>query len=138
MPHILGFRNTPLRIYRFLNRRYLADSVGRDVASAVLASYRPYSTVTAQESGDEGAASAGSSEVSEATRMLDFEEKDWYKLVRRDREPHEESVWIEETKVDERVAGRMRAFQLTAEDEDRAKRIGDGTEKVRRGADEEV
>ena len=33
---------------------------------------------------------------------------------------------------DERISGRMRAFQLTAENEDRAKRIGDGWEKVRR------
>ena len=36
-PHILGFLNTPVRIYRFLTRRYVADDVGRRTAAVVLA-----------------------------------------------------------------------------------------------------
>lgn len=136
MPHILGFRHTPLRIYRFLTRRRLADNIGRDVASAVLASYyRPYDTVSASSSQDDTSASAsdgGERQVSEASRVLDHEEKDWYKLAHRTREPHEESVWIEDVRLDERLVQRMRAFQLSAEDEDRAKRIGDGKEVVGR------
>lgn len=136
MPHILGFRHTPLRMYRFLTRRHLADDAGRDVASAVMASYRPYDTVDVPR-GDDAAVSADAGRVSEASRVLDHEEKDWYKLVNRAREPHEESVWIDDVKLDERLAQRMRAFQLTAEDEDRAKRIGEGKEKVRRIEEDE-
>jgi mitochondrial import inner membrane translocase subunit TIM54 len=41
-PHILGFLNTPTRIYRFLNKRKLADEVGRETVAAVLALYEPY------------------------------------------------------------------------------------------------
>ena len=90
-------------------------------------------------SDDASASGSGSAagQVSEASRVLDHEEKDWYKLVHRTREPHEESVWIEDVKLDERLAQRMRSFQLTAEDEDRAKRIGEGKEKVGRVENEE-
>lgn len=123
LPHILGFRNTPIRIYRFLNRRHLQDSIGRDVAAAVLASHRPYNTLPpSQES--------GSSEVPEQIKVLDHEERNWWKTTFKPREEHEESVWIEDVVLDERIANRMQAFQLTAEDEDRAKRIGDGKERV--------
>jgi import inner membrane translocase subunit TIM54 len=122
-PHILGFRNTPIRIYRFLTRRYLADSIGQQVAAAVLASYRPYMT---ESSGDDESLAS----ESEVTKVLQHEEKDWWKTTFYPRKEHEESVWIEDMTLDERVVGRMRAFQLTAEDEDRAKRLGEGKEKV--------
>lgn len=128
-PHILGFRNTPIRIYRFLTRRNLADSVGKDVAAAVMASNRPYMT---------GASSIDdtSSSESEVSKLLEQEEKNWWKTTFYPRKEHEESVWIEDMTLDERIVGRMRAFQLTAEDEDRAKRIADGTKKVAK--DDEV
>jgi mitochondrial import inner membrane translocase subunit TIM54 len=42
-PHILGFLNTPTRVYRYLTQRHLADSIGREVAAIVLATQsRPY------------------------------------------------------------------------------------------------
>lgn len=44
-PHILGFLNTPKRLYRFLNRRVLADKIGRETAAVILSTYRPYNTV---------------------------------------------------------------------------------------------
>lgn len=135
MPHILGFRHTPIRIYRFLTRRRLADDIGRNVAAAVLASYyRPYDTVSAPTSDDSSASAfeGGDAQVSEVSRMLDHEEGNWYKQVHRTREPHEESVWIEDVKLDERLVQRMRRFELRAEDEERAKRIGEGREKVGR------
>lgn len=141
MPHILGFRHTPIRIYRFLTRRRLADNIGRDVAAAVLAaSYRPYDMVNAPDVGDASASASdeNAGQVNEASRVLDHEEKDWYKLVHRSREPHEESVWIEDVKLDDRLAQRMKTFQLTAEDEDRAKRIGEGKEKVEKREEDEV
>lgn len=140
MPHILGFRHTPLRIYRFFTRRRLADDIGRNVAAAVMSSYRTYDTVAAPSDDDSIAVASdgGDRQVSEVSRVLDFEQKDWYKLAYRTREPHEESVWIEDVKVDERLVQRMRAFQLTAEDEDRAKRIGAGKEKVGNPEEAEV
>ncbi|KAK3725031.1 mitochondrial import inner membrane translocase subunit tim54 [Vermiconidia calcicola] len=125
-PHILGFRNTPIRIYRFLTRRHLADSVGRDVAAAVLASHRPFPSDSTSYPGDDSNA-AGRPEQSE---VLLHEEKDWWKTTFQPRKVHEESVWIEDMVLDERIANRMRVFQLTAEDEDRAKRISDGREKA--------
>ncbi len=133
LPHILGFRNTFTRIYRFLTRRHLMDSIGRDVAAAVMASHRPYSPDTAAASG-QGSVGGGL----EQNGVLRHEERDWWKTTYRKREEHEESVWIEEMVLDERIANRMRAFQLTAEDEDRAKRIGDGREKVVKREEEEV
>lgn len=128
-PHILGIRNTPTRIYRFLTHRRLADDVGRQVAAAVLASHRSFDTVSVT---DEDSASSSERSAPEQEQVLAHEEKDWMKSVREPRKEHEESVWIESMVLDERIASRMRRFELTAEDEDRAKRIADGTEKVGR------
>ena len=133
-PHILGFRNTPIRIYRFLTRRHLADSIGRDVAAAVLASYRPYSTTS---TADETGALADSGDAPDLRKVLQHEERDWWKTTFQPRKEHEESVWIEDMVLDERIASRMRAFQLTAEDEDRAKRIAEGKEKVEKTFEDE-
>ena len=41
-PHILGFLNTPLRIYRYLSQRHLADRVGRETAALCLGFSRPF------------------------------------------------------------------------------------------------
>jgi len=129
-PHLLGFRNTPIRIYRFLNRRVLADDVGRQVASAILASHRPYTTVSPT---DDASASASAESlrapVSEVATVAQHEERNWWKTTYRKREAHEESVWIEPCVVDERLAGRMSAFELGAEEEARARRIGEGKER---------
>lgn len=123
-PHLLGFRNTPIRIYRFLNRRVLADDIGRQVASAVLASHRPYTTVS---SSDDASASVQGS-TSEVATVSQHEERDWWKTTYREREPHEESVLIEPCVVDERLASRMSRFEMSAEEEARASRIGAGKE----------
>ncbi|KAF2161824.1 hypothetical protein M409DRAFT_69618 [Zasmidium cellare ATCC 36951] len=128
MPHLLGIRNTPIRIYRFLTRRRLQDDVGRQVASAILASHRPYGSVGAV---DEDSASDSTVEVPEQKTVLDFEEKDWWKTIHEPRKEHEESVWIEPMKLDERIISRMRAFELTSEDEAIAKRIEAGQETKR-------
>ena len=122
-PHLLGIRNTPIRMYRFLTRRNIADEVGRQVATAVLASHRPYGTISAVDS---NSASESPSDVPEQQKVLAFEEKDWWKTVRQPRKEHEESVWIEPMAFDERISSRMRSFQLTFEDEERAKRIAAG------------
>ncbi|KAL3420813.1 hypothetical protein PVAG01_07259 [Phlyctema vagabunda] len=119
-PHILGFLNTPKRMYRFLNRRALADSIGRETAAIILSTYRPYNTsVTSTE------LSPSSEEVSntEQEAALANEEKEWHKAtrVRVDGEP--ERTWLEPMVVDSRIASRMRRAELTAVDEEKAKAI---------------
>ncbi|KAM0723241.1 hypothetical protein Q7P37_001442 [Cladosporium fusiforme] len=127
-PHLLGFRNTPIRVYRFLNRRVVADDIGRQVASAVLAAHRPYSTTTSDSASFDDASASASASVSEVATVSQHEERSWWKTVHREREPHEESVWIENCVVDERLTGRMNKFELSADEEARASRIGEGKE----------
>ncbi|KAK3623708.1 mitochondrial import inner membrane translocase subunit tim54 [Elasticomyces elasticus] len=138
-PHILGIRNTPIRIYRFLTRRRLADTIGRDVAAAVLASaHRSYSVVPADadtaSATDSGPSS--STTVPEQTQVLFHEEREWWKTVRKPRLEHEESVWIDDMVLDERIAGRMRKFEISGNDEDRAKRFAAGTEIIKKAEEE--
>lgn len=98
--HILGFWNFPIRIWRFLNRRQLADDIGRQTAALVLASSRPFNGPAEQDA------------------MLAHEESEWHKSIRkRDRSDGEESVWLDDMVVDERIGERMRLFELTQEDE---------------------
>ncbi|KAF7186916.1 Mitochondrial import inner membrane translocase subunit tim54 [Pseudocercospora fuligena] len=130
MPHLLGVRNTPVRIYRFLTRRRLMDDIGRQVAAAVLASHhRPYGTVSTT---DENSASDAPAQAQEQNAVLDWEEKDWWKTVRQPRKEHEEDIWLQPIAFDELIASRMRAFELTSEDDERANRIAAGIEKPKR------
>lgn len=126
LPHLLGFLNTPTRIYRFLNRRRVQDDIGRQVAAVVLAAHRPYTTAASY---DASSASEMQVEVPEQAGLLSHEEKDWYKLVHRPRQEHEESLWTEPVVLDERISSRMRAFELSAADEARARRIAAGEEE---------
>lgn len=119
-PHILGFLNTPTRLVRFLNRRNLADEIGRNTAAIILSSFRPYDiTSTPQDS-------SPISEVvsqSEQESILIEEERDWHKAtrVRVDGEP--ERTWLDSMVLDPRIARRMRKAELTPEEEERAKTI---------------
>jgi import inner membrane translocase subunit TIM54 len=129
-PHLLGIRNTPFRLYRFFTRRHLADDVGRQVATAILASHRPYNTsVAAADPNSNAIDAAAETVVPEQKTVLEFEERDWWKTVRKAREEHEESVWIDPLVTDDRVLARMRKFEMSAEDEERAKRFALGLEK---------
>lgn len=142
MPHILGFLNTPIRIYRFLNQRHLADEVGREVASLVLASgTRPYqegSSISGSEpSGPNADASPSdslnlSSQSYEQQSALEHEEVEWPKSVRKrdESDPDKEREWLDEIVLDSRIAGRMQRFVLPAEEEARAQRIGEGKEYI--------
>lgn len=106
LPHILGFWKFPFRIWRFLNRRHLADDIGRQTAALILASSRPFDSISEQES------------------ALIEEEADWHKNVRkRERSEGEESVWLDDIVFDERISERMRRFQLTQDDEDKAAQL---------------
>ncbi|CAG8975781.1 hypothetical protein HYALB_00008222 [Hymenoscyphus albidus] len=131
-PHILGFLNTPRRIYRFLNRRDLADSVGRETAAIVLANCRPYSTTSAPEpptafiADDASPSSTQAIDVAQSAEQqnsLFEEEKEWHKSVRIRKEDDRERTWLEPVILDPRIASRMRRFKLSVEDEDISKSI---------------
>ncbi|KKK24039.1 hypothetical protein ARAM_004331 [Aspergillus rambellii] len=127
-PHILGFLNTPIRIYRYLNQRHLADSVGRDVAGIVLASYaRPYDEGFSTPSGE-----APIGGTYEQQSQLEEEEGDWHKSVHKKDEanPDKEREWLDDITLDPRIAGRMQRYVLSPEEEARAERIVQGTEYI--------
>ncbi|KAI1086949.1 mitochondrial import inner membrane translocase subunit Tim54 [Rostrohypoxylon terebratum] len=122
-PHVLGFSNTLIRLRRFLNRRYLADDIGREVAAACLAAAREY-----REDAD--------LTQSEQQIVLDHEEKDWVKSVWSDEKPKgddkdtaasptppKEKIWASPIVLDPRIAMRMRRFEIRPEELARAKEI---------------
>ncbi|KAF2223034.1 mitochondrial import inner membrane translocase subunit Tim54, partial [Elsinoe ampelina] len=143
-PHLIGFTYTPRRVWRFLHRRELADSIGRQVAALVLGTqYRSFDTQTPADSPASEAPFATYEEPGqerrswEQQRLLAHEEGEWHKSVkRRVREEGKEDVWRDEMVVDERIVGRMRKFELSREDEERAKRIGNGEVEVGRKEEE--
>jgi import inner membrane translocase subunit TIM54 len=109
------------------------------VATAILASHRPYNTsVAAADPNSNAIDAAAETVVPEQKTVLDFEERDWWKTVRKAREEHEESVWIDPLVTDDRVLARMRRFEMSAEDEERAKRFALGLEKPKTYDDDEV
>jgi import inner membrane translocase subunit TIM54 len=148
-PQNLGFRNTPIRMYRFLTRRHLADDIGREVAAAVLAAYHPYQHSEGEFSpelseGDAASPTAGvgREDISasdlrrvkwEQEDLLKKEEKEWHKSVlKREEGDRKERTWLDPMVLDDRIAGRMQRFELSTEDEERARRIGEGREGPRK------
>ncbi|KAF2651894.1 hypothetical protein K491DRAFT_636560 [Lophiostoma macrostomum CBS 122681] len=118
-PHLLGFLNFPIRIYRFLNRRSVAEDVGRQTAAAVLAAYQPFDTTGGPDS-----STASDESQWEQQRLLQHEEAEWHKSVReRKDDDTRERIWLDDMVLDPRIAERMRKFVLTADDEERAKRL---------------
>jgi mitochondrial import inner membrane translocase subunit TIM54 len=129
-PHILGFTHTPLRLYRFLNRRHLADAIGRETAAIILANYRSYHTIPITSGSsfsptfdDSPGIVADDSKSSEQATALAEEEKDWHKATRKRVENEPERTWLEEMVLDPRIAGRMRRAELSRDDEERANQI---------------
>ncbi|PCH03943.1 Mitochondrial import inner membrane translocase subunit Tim54 [Penicillium occitanis (nom. inval.)] len=161
-PHLLGFLNTPIRIYRYLTKRYLADAVGQQVAAAVLASAsRPYHEGLINSSESDPLTESFTSEnqsqqIYEQQTLLEHEEKEWHKSVRKAAEARkqqieadnaasvsddtqaaekpsilkEEREWIDDVVIDPRIAARMSRYVLAPEEEARAKRIDAGLEWV--------
>jgi len=122
-PHILGFLNTPTRMYRFLNRRHLADSIGRETTAVVLSTYRTYNNNTESTSSDDPQNVFADFNVTEQQVALHEEEKEWHKSVHKHVEGETERTWLEDIILDPRIASRMRRFELSAEDEARAESI---------------
>ncbi|APA06304.1 hypothetical protein SS1G_01185 [Sclerotinia sclerotiorum 1980 UF-70] len=115
-PHILGFLNTPTRLRRFLNRRHLADQIGRDTAAIILSTYRPYHTSSSTSSTSEDP-------EPEQTTLLQSEEKEWHKSVHVRSPTDLERTWLEPITLDPRIASRMRKAELTPAEEERARNI---------------
>lgn len=119
-PHLLGFTNTFIRLGRFLNRRKMADNIGREVAAVCFATAREYRTTDLGKY--------------EQQLALQWEEKDWVKSVWKEEKPKEddasqlaghlkERIWASPIVMDPRVAMRMRRFEMSPEDEARARKI---------------
>ena len=132
-PHLLGFLNTPTRIYRFLNRRHLADETGRLVATLVLASNtRAFDSgpdlITSTDPNDASPSPAAlPAEVVEASvsweqeKSLVEEEAEWHKSTWKpnpDDAPDRERPWQEKMAIDERIGARMRVFDLSPHEEE--------------------
>lgn len=135
-PHILGFLNTPIRIYRYLNQRHLAENIGREVAGLVLASSsRPYrdesfstdsqfsgASIDPTPSPDSSSAELVSGNYEQQT-VLEHEEKEWHKSVHKRDEADKEREWLDDVVLDPRIASRMQRSVLSPEEESRAQRI---------------
>lgn len=129
-PHILGFTHTPLRLYRFLNRRHLADEIGRETAAIILANHRPYHSIPTAPGlsfspsfDDSPGVIADGPQLSEQVTILAEEEKDWHKATRKRVENEPERTWLDEMVLDPRIAGRMRRAELSREYEEIANQI---------------
>ena len=138
LPHILGFFNFPIRTYRFLTRRHLAESTGAFVAALVLASQsRLYTESTesafAVDPDDASPSSDGQTEsaatqtkaVWEQGVVLQEEEEEWHKSAWKQNEEGDtrERVWQEEMVVDGRIGSRMRRFELASGQEEEAAKL---------------
>lgn len=124
-PHVLGFTSTPKRFGWFLNRRKLADSIGREVAAVCFA-------VSADWPED------GSGEYPQV-KLLEHEERNWVKSVWKDEkedkdnsgdeaaktvvERPKEKIWPVPIVTDPRIMSRMRKFELLSEHEAIAKGV---------------
>lgn len=145
--HLLGFLKTPQRIYNFLNRRSLADSIGRETAAVVLAAYRPYrhdesfpspppaegldADPLATKAPENDALGVQTRQTWEQQTVLESEEATWHKSVRKPPKDGDktERVWLNDVVLDSRIAERMRRFELDPAEEERADRIARGEEK---------
>ncbi|KAL2267097.1 hypothetical protein VTJ83DRAFT_4374 [Remersonia thermophila] len=132
-PHLLGFLNTPTRLYRFFNRRKLADDIGREVAAVCLCTYREYrqldaAAAAAVDDANPTTDASSSPPQYEQQTELAWEEKDWVKDLWKESaegptDEIPERVRAPPVVMDPRIAARMRRFQLTPDDEARARAI---------------
>ncbi|KAK9247630.1 mitochondrial import inner membrane translocase subunit Tim54 [Lipomyces tetrasporus] len=91
-PHILGFLNTPTRTYRFFTKRELADRCGRLTASVALSQSRPFVPRIDLAQGVE-------------------EEAEWPRKW-KETALEKGSEWMQDFVVDDRIAERLRVYQL--------------------------
>lgn len=136
-------------MYNFLNRRQLADQIGRETAAIVLAASRPYeqtssfatpaidleadpvATRAPENDADAGVVQTG--QTWEQQSVLTDEERTWHKSIRKPRKEGDttEPIWLNDVVLDSRISERMRRFALDPEEEARANRIASGAEQSR-------
>ena len=138
LPHLLGFFNFPIRIYRFLTRRHLADSTGASVAAIILASQsRAFiksadfasaidpddASPTIDDQVDKAISQV--KETWEQESVLSEEESEWHKSAWKSNEGEDERerVWQERMVVDERIGSRMRLFELRSGQAEEAEKL---------------
>lgn len=125
LPHLLGFWNFPIRIYRYLNKRKVAEEVGRETAAAVLGAYRSFEAAGQAPSQDD------TSTQWEQQQLLAYEEPDWHKSARERKDDNgKERVWLDDMVLDPRIAERMKRFVLEPEAQDRAKNVDTSSDKA--------
>ncbi|KAJ5086657.1 Mitochondrial import inner membrane translocase subunit tim54 [Penicillium alfredii] len=142
-PHLLGFLNTPIRIYRYLTQRRVADSVGREVAGIVLAANsRPYRDDSFSADSEPSGASVDptpspdssfadlSPRNLEQQSVLEDAEKEWHKSVHKRDEDDKEREWLDDIVLDRRIASRMQRSVLSEDDEARSQRIAEQKEYI--------
>ncbi|KAJ6014608.1 Mitochondrial import inner membrane translocase subunit Tim54 [Penicillium herquei] len=131
-PHILGFLNTPIRMYRYMNQRHLAEDIGREVAALVLAnSSRPYrdESFSSEFSAESSATDLPRSNC-ELQSILEIEEKEWHKSVHKREDDEKEREWLDDIVLDSRIASRMSRAELSPEDEARSQRLAEQKEYI--------
>lgn len=132
-PHILGFLNTPVRMYRYMTQRHLVDNVGREVAGIVLAaSTRPYDDSASADptlSPDDTFTDLSPHHYEQQT-VLEEEEREWHKSAHKRDEKDREREWLDEIILDARIASRMQRAILSADDEARSQRIAEQKEYI--------
>lgn len=143
-PHVLGFLNTPTRIYRYLSQRHLADRVGRETAALCLGFSRPFHSLPPAALPTDGR--KVDDKFQGRSGEIDFgcypeEERDWgkkYHEVAKGTEPapgeneekkgeelsenqryklvvqRDAKEWAGEIEVDGRIAERIRKYDLPA------------------------
>ncbi|EKV14587.1 Mitochondrial import inner membrane translocase subunit tim54 [Penicillium digitatum] len=144
-PHLLGFLNTPIRVYRFLTQRHLAEDVGREVAALVLAnSARPYHENTLSVDSEPTAANVDPTPSPDSSftdltprnheqqTVMEAAESEWHKSVhKRDEDGNlKEREWLDDVVLDQRIASRMQRATLSLEDEARSQRIAEQQEYI--------
>lgn len=127
LPHLLGFFNFPVRIFRFLTQRHVADSTGASVAALVLASQsRPFiESPNFASAGDLDDVSPSADNLTEGALtpskgpweqeiILIGEESEWHKSAWKSNEEGDtrERVWQEHMVIDGRIGSKMRLFEL--------------------------
>ncbi|PFH58047.1 hypothetical protein XA68_14233 [Ophiocordyceps unilateralis] len=126
-PHRLGIRHTLVRLGRFLNRRKLAEEIGRDVAAVCWAASREWSdeqeTVLAHEESDWPKSVWKVETTADKDKDKDDDGDDDEADGNGDRSHPNETIWASPLVVDPRVAQRMRRFQIRPDDESRAAAI---------------
>ncbi|KAI5305017.1 hypothetical protein KEM56_005496 [Ascosphaera pollenicola] len=131
-------------MFRFLNKRKVAESVGEEVAALVLAAQvREYkhgieqSSEAAADASPVSSASEPDSEPKaaepqwEQASVLSIEEADWHKSARKEKLDAPEREWLDPVVLDSRIASRMRKFVVPEAERERSQRIFEGQEWIR-------